>query len=473
MAMTGFSQKTTPNCSRRQFLQNGVLAAAAASAGGAHGQVQGPLKKLAESKNKQKKPLKIFYTWDLSDPPRYHAEPIGPDYFDWLFSRLAGTGITFLFRCNLSGRTYYPSTLMSPIDRSVIDPDNPKALQMWQRVVQVLEDCDPLAEAVRAARKYKVPIWAWWNWQEFQNVRRGWISMIDPTWYQNPRKYWSTRDGSRFYHGVPDWGDAEVRARLVGLAKESLAYDVDGIYVSSRSHSWHTCWPAPGWMDGVEPFGFNDSVVAAYKKAYGTDIRYEKYDAEAWDRVKGELYSEFLAQVGSVVHEQKKPLVLGIRPDRYNLMVLEEKRLQRVMDSIRLYKDWEKWVADGTIDGLCAEQTCPHTPKIPGADISPMQQTLPKNFPLYSWADTATWVGGVKVPFSLRNWNRHSVADVLTQIRTAQAAGAAGVVLHSLYHFTAVDSAGEYIGQPPAGYGPLPRDEYFDALRAEKFFVAS
>ena len=145
--------------------------------------------------------MRIFYTWDLSDPSRFHHEPIDGTYFDWLFSRLAGTGITFLFRCNLAGRTYYHSELMKPMDESAINSSNPQALEMWRTVTRVLEVCNPLAEAVRAARKYDVPIWAWWNWQEFQCVRRGWLELIDPTWYENPRKYWCTRDGSRFYHG--------------------------------------------------------------------------------------------------------------------------------------------------------------------------------------------------------------------------------------------------------------------------------
>ncbi len=58
----------------------------------------------------------IFYPWDPSDPPRYHNAPVDRDYFDWLFSNLAGTGVTFLYRCNLSGRAYYPSKLLQPWD---------------------------------------------------------------------------------------------------------------------------------------------------------------------------------------------------------------------------------------------------------------------------------------------------------------------------------------------------------------------
>ena len=451
--------------SRRHFVRSslgGVVSAAAAA------NLPLPTIHAAEKQKAAEKlsdSFRIFYTWDMSDPPRYHHKQIDGSYFDWLFAQLEGTGLTFLFRCNLAGRAYYHSKLMNPFDESAIDPHNPKALKMWRRVLNVLKACDPLAEAVRAGRKYGVPVWAWSNWNELQSVRQGWLELTDPVWYQNPRKFWCTRDGSRFYHGVPDWGDEDVRKRFVGLAEESMGYGVEGFYLSSRTHSWNTCWPTPGWADGLEPFGFNDSVVAAYRERYGVDIRYEDFDKEKWHHVKGDLYSELLALVGAAVHKHDKPFILGIKPDRDNVMVLYPDRQKKIMDNIQLYKNWERWVAEGSVDGICAEQPCPHSPTITGGDISLLKETLPSTFPLYSWADTATWVGGIPVPFSLHNWNRHSVEDVLKQIQVARTVGAKGIVLHSLYHYTAVDSAGAYVGQRPAGYGAVPRTEYLDALR--------
>jgi len=322
------------------------------------------------------------------------------------------------------------------------------------------------ANAVRAARRYGVSIWAWWNWNEFQNVRRDWLKMIDPQWYERPRKYWCTRDGSRFYHGIPDWGDEDVRQRLVGLARESLGYGVDGLYLSTRTHSWYMCWPTPDWKKGLEPFGFNDSVVDAYRKRHGVDIRYDKYDEDNWHRIKGELYSGFLSRVGAAVHQHDKPFILGVWPDRHNMMCLDPKTRSYITKNIQLYKDWETWVASGSIDGLCAEQTCPHEPKLTGGDISLFKKTLPGRFPLYTWADTATWIKRESVPFSLNNWSRHPVQDVLKQIDMARDTGASGIVLHSLYHYTACDTAGKFIGKEGEGYGVLPRTEYLDALRA-------
>ena len=129
-----------------------------------------------------------FYNWELTGPSRYHCRPIGPDYFDWLFSMLAGTGLTFLFRCNLAGRVYYRSRLMVPFDHGCVVHTNPDAAY-WHRVAESMEGCDPLAEAVRAARRHGVPIWAWFNWNEFQSIREDWAEWVDPVWYERPRKY--------------------------------------------------------------------------------------------------------------------------------------------------------------------------------------------------------------------------------------------------------------------------------------------
>lgn len=400
--------------------------------------------------------MQLFYNWDPTDSPRYHKNPIDADYFDWLFAMLEGTGLTFMFRCNTAGRTYYPSRLMAPFDHSCVDPGNEQAA-VWHRVADMLDRCDPLAEAVRAGRRYGVPVWAWYNWNEFQHVRPGWLYQIDPVWYERPRKYWCSRDGSRFYHGVPAFGDEDVRARLLGLTEEALDYGVDGLYLSTRSHSWFPCWQTPGWQDHLEPFGFNDCVVEAYRKRHGVDIRYDDYDNDEFLKIKGEQFSTLLSRIGSAVHERTKQFIIGIVPDRHTLMDIKFPSKHYV----ELYKDWERWIADDAIDGLCAEQQCPHQQKLEPADISAFKDTVPEGFPLHAWADAAWYENRGAGPFSLANWNRNSPDEVQQQIELAQQAGASGIVLHSLYHYTACDTDGESIG----GYGVLPRTEYFDALR--------
>jgi len=408
------------------------------------------------------KEFELFYPFDLTDPSRYHYKVIDGEYFDWLFSHLAGTGLTFLYRMNAAGRCYYPSRHMTMFDHASVDYGNPDA-QYWHRVPEALEGSDLLAEAVQAAKRHGVKVWAWWNWNEWQNIRQGYIDLVDREWYDKPRKYWCSRDGSRFFCGVPDWGDEEVRQRLLALTDESLAYDIEGMYLSTRSHSWWPCWPTPGWDEHLEPFGFNDSVVEDYRKAYGVDIRFEDYDEDKWLEIKGRQFSTLLSRVGHRMHGKGKRFIIGIQPDRYNLMVDYDKRptVQALAEHLRLYKDWEAWAGEGSIDGICAEKACPGEQELAGADISLFQETLPEGFPTYSWLDTTWWVNRGAGPFSLENWCRGSVEEVLKQIDMAEDSGAAGAFLHSLYHYTGCDTQGREL----QGYGVLPRTEYFDALR--------
>ncbi len=408
-----------------------------------------------------KPPVTHFYTYDPTDPPRYHCRVIDDSYFDWLLSSLAGTGLTFLYRCNLAGRAYYPSQHLDAFDEDCIDASHESASR-WARVTAMMRAGDPLAAAVRAARKHDVPIWIWWNWNEFQNVRKGCLSLIDSYWYDRPRSYWCNRDGSRFYHGVPDYGHVPVRERLLAMLDESLDYDVDGVYLSTRSHSWFACWQSPGWEEHLEPFGFNDSIVNDYRAKHGVDIRYEDYDQDAWLRIKGDHFSTLLSMAGQRVHQRNGKFIVGLSPDRYNLMGMGDKWPGK--QHLQLYKDWERWAEDGSIDGLCAEQNCPHQRTIESSPLQLFRETLPNDFPLYLWFDTAWFNNRGAGPFSLANWDRLSVDQVLSQFDQAQQLGAAGAFFHTLYHYTSCDTDGESIG----GYGVLPRTEYLDAIR-ERF----
>lgn len=405
-------------------------------------------------------PFRTFFNFDPTDPSRFHKGPIDEEYFDWLFSLLEGTGLTFLYRCNTAGRTYYHSKVMAAFDHECVDPYNEEA-QYWHRTAEMMDIGDPFAAAVKAARKHDVPIWAWCNWNEFQNTRQDYLSLIDPVWYESPRKYWCSRDGSRFYHGIPAFGDPAVQERLVAMTREILGYGVDGFYLSTRSHSWWACFDSPGWDDHLELFGFNDCVVDEYRKRHGIDIRFKDYDYDEFLRIKGDHFSEMLAKVGRTLHDADTPFVIGVSPDRHELCVEFESIGIPAAKHLHMYKDWERWAEDGTVDGLCTERSCPHEKVLdpPGLDI--FQDSLPDGFPLFLWLDMGRWINRGFGPFHLANWDRYPVDESMGMLEQAKKTVAGGAFLHTLYHYTACDSGGESIG----GYGVLPRTEYFDALR--------
>ena len=123
----------------------------------------------------------MFYNWDGSNPPCYYPKLVDEEYFDWLFSMLEKTGLTFLYRANLAGRSFYPSKLMAPFDHASVDSSNSDA-RIWRAVADMMDRCDPLAETVHAAGQRGIRVWVWWNWNEWQTVRPGYLDLVDRTW---------------------------------------------------------------------------------------------------------------------------------------------------------------------------------------------------------------------------------------------------------------------------------------------------
>lgn len=60
-------------------------------------------------------------------------------------------------------------------------------------------------------------------------------------------------------------------------------------------------------------------------------------------------------------------------------------------------------VAAGSVAGICAEESCPHHQELPGADIAVIKNTLPADFRVYTYADTAWFVERGGGPFRLVN----------------------------------------------------------------------
>lgn len=122
--------------------------------------------------------FEIVYVYDASATGPNHGRCIDADYWEWLFAMLEGTGVTFMYRMNLAGRAFYPSRLVAPFDHASVDRANPEA-RRWYQLSDMLTKADPLAEAVRAAHRHGIRFWAWWNWNEWQNVRVGHIDVVD------------------------------------------------------------------------------------------------------------------------------------------------------------------------------------------------------------------------------------------------------------------------------------------------------
>src|SRR5437773_4252083 len=118
------------------------------------------------------------------------------------------------------------------------------------------------------------------------------------------------RTGKRYHYGVLEWAYPEARRYWTDIVSALMAkYDLDGIYMDTRTECM-----APDFAD---QFGFNEPVVAEYKRRYGVDIREEDFDLEKWRTLRGEYFTRFVREMSAAVRGRGKPLSLGTNRGDY------------------------------------------------------------------------------------------------------------------------------------------------------------
>ncbi|HUT93748.1 MAG TPA: LamG-like jellyroll fold domain-containing protein [Thermoguttaceae bacterium] len=142
------------------------------------------------------------------------------------------------------------------------------------------------------------------------------------------------REGKKRQYGVMEYAYPEVRRyKLRELTDFLDAYDYDGVYLCTRSHSR----PA----DRADQFGFGEPVVRAYRERYGTDVRTEDFDVEAWRALRGEFLTQFLREVRRELDRRGKKLAVGVPQGDV---------LGPPYGNVKL--DWQTWVREKLLDRL-------------------------------------------------------------------------------------------------------------------------
>jgi hypothetical protein len=189
---------------------------------------------------------------------------------------------------------------------------------------------DPLAIAVKAARKYGLRIYPWvtifdeYGGPEFES---GFSK-------KHPEYLLTDRSGRKHFKGVLCYAYPEVRHHRLTEIRELMEYGVDGIYLCTRSHSRF-----PGLLD---KFGFNRPIVEKYEKLYGRNILRDRYDKEEWYRLLGEGLTEFLRETKREINKRDRRLGIGIKNGR---------RIGWPLGN--MYLDYEKWMKQRLVDELC------------------------------------------------------------------------------------------------------------------------
>lgn len=122
---------------------------------------------------------------------------------------------------------------------------------------------------------------------------------------EHPEFLVCSRDGSARQYGVMEYWDPEVRGYKIGQIRRFLdAYDYDGIYLCTRSHSL----PA----ETADRYGFNAPVAAEYQRRYGSDPRSEEFDLLKWRDLRGEALTLLLRDLRSELNRRGKRLAIGV-----------------------------------------------------------------------------------------------------------------------------------------------------------------
>lgn len=387
----------------------------------------------------------IGLTLDFGDSVRaeqQHGRTIDEDWIDGLFGRCHDHGVdTVLWRVSEGGLVTYHSRVM--------EQPQPYCGRHSEALADVLARFDPLKVAVEAARRHGVRIVAFLTIADSFIVRppidldhvaidelkernvptcrdgQELSLAVDPFFNEHAEYCWTSRNGHCLYKGVPSLAFPQVETRLLDQLKEIVEYEVDGIYLCTRTHS-----KRPEWFGhtGTEPdaFGYEGPVRLEYQRRYGVDICTENFDHDAWHRLKGEYLTRFLRRAKQIVEPQGQELLLGIKPDR--LSYLWAGTGVRT-DFLQLYKDWETWSDQGLIDGLVLITDRTIVDEL--VFLDDFVKSVAPPCAVYPW-------------LNLNGPPCRTISQIERMAPTASAAGAAGIIYHEADDLRHHDTDGDF-----------------------------
>lgn len=144
--------------------------------------------------------------------------------------------------------------------------------------------------------------------------------------------------------GVMCPSEPKARKFWLDIIREALAAGVDGVDLRQMSHNNIIEWTQ---------YGFNPPVVREFKRRYGVDVRREEFDPQAWRKLRGEYYTQFLEDAGNLIRAHRKKVQIHIEdimegtPDASTLR--------------EIHWDWETWLERGLADEVTMKALNIHT----------------------------------------------------------------------------------------------------------------
>lgn len=277
-----------------------------------------------------------------------------------------------LWRLYDCGRATYASKLVEPFkwgeheeiyqySPGFIDPPSP---QMMCRLEELdYNQFDSLKAAIRIGHELGIEIHAWMTINE-DDHGLGWPSRFTR---QHPECRWVRRDG-RVFHSQLSFAFQEVREYKLGLVKEALEYDIDGIFLD---------WIRTGDIrdnpqnddSGVVDYGYEKPNIDTFIQKYGIDPHEVDNSDDRWVACRAEPLTEFMREARRVISQHSKPIIFsamvqqpwayrGILPEMVTSETPEWVRKMggnRIDGSFKgLLCDVRTWANEGLVDEIVA-----------------------------------------------------------------------------------------------------------------------
>jgi uncharacterized lipoprotein YddW (UPF0748 family) len=279
----------------------------------------------------------------------------GPAGVRHMLNRCKEFGFDKIFwRCYDCGRSTYQSTLIEPFkwdEHEDIFQYSPGYIPMPD--AETLQKCktldynrfDSLKVAVDIGHELGLEIYGWMSINE-DDHGFGWPSRFTR---EHPECRWTRRNGEK-YHSQLSFAFPEVREYKLGLVREVLSYDVDGIFLD---------WIRTGDIrdnpqadeQGNADFGYEKPNIDAFKAKYGLDPHAVGAGDPRWVGVCAEPITEFMRGFHRIVagcKRQTKTAAMVQHPWAYRGVLPEQ-----------ITKDTPEWVVNmkgnryaGALNGL-------------------------------------------------------------------------------------------------------------------------
>ena len=204
--------------------------------------------------------------------------------------------------------------------------------------------------AVDAAHERKMPIWAIHNvtdcgagpdvgYSGFPYAAEDRLRIAHPEYA--PVNRWGTwRQG-----GPVEFAYPKARAAVIDyLVKDVVARGYNGLVLLTYAENYSQHYD--------DEFGFNEPIVAEFKRRYHIDIRKEDFDHTAWSRLRGEYFTQFLRELRVELGRRSRKLAVCVDGADAELPTKWSAH-GGVHSSGLIHMDLATWAQEGLVDEIC------------------------------------------------------------------------------------------------------------------------